>query len=540
MANGAPYADLKGTTLEGSFGPASAMRAAIAAYTPNIPWARFGCDTAVRLNGEGTSAATPQVAAAVALWFEKYKDVLPRDWRRVEAVRNALFTTARKGNDRALRQRHAAARRPRSASNRCSACRKAAKSTHSFAFLRLITGLGLVEPPPREQMFNLELAQRWLVNDELQKIVPDPESVTTLRRHRLQRVMEAVIEDGAPRWRCASTCRALPGRRGPVGAAHVPERRSRPGKAVACAAPPPVPTPSFRKLRAFAMDPPSPRSSTTAGSRATRSGSTPPAQRGDLVVDAGRTSKRPGRRVPRHRRRGRGAPKPNRYTPVDLERSAAAGAGRLGAVGRQPAVPPADGLRGGDEDHRALRAGARPPGALACTTDRRTPSTTAVRPAAHRPAARAVAQANAFYSPRGGRAAVRLLRRRADDPGDHMPGSRVYSCLSHDIIAHETTHAILDGMHRRFNEPTNLDVLAFHEGFADIVALLQHFTIPRFSSRRSAARAATSRRSRCSAAWPCSSADASGRRRSARRHRQGGERRAGSGLSPIPRSSHAG
>jgi hypothetical protein len=59
-----------------------------------------------------------------------------------------------------------------------------------------------------------------------------------------------------------------------------------------------------------------------------------------------------------------------------------------------------------------------------------------------------------------------------------MPGSRIFSCLSHDIIAHETTHAILDGMHRRFNEPTNLDVLAFHEAFADIVALLQHFTMP--------------------------------------------------------------
>ena len=58
-----------------------------------------------------------------------------------------------------------------------------------------------------------------------------------------------------------------------------------------------------------------------------------------------------------------------------------------------------------------------------------------------------------------------------------MPGSRVYACLSHDIIAHETTHAILDGMHRRFNEPSNPDVLALHEGFADIVALMQHFTI---------------------------------------------------------------
>jgi hypothetical protein len=33
-------------------------------------------------------------------------------------------------------------------------------------------------------------------------------------------------------------------------------------------------------------------------------------------------------------------------------------------------------------------------------------------------------------------------------------------------------------MHRRFNEPTNDDVLALHEAFADIIALMQHFTIP--------------------------------------------------------------
>jgi hypothetical protein len=33
-------------------------------------------------------------------------------------------------------------------------------------------------------------------------------------------------------------------------------------------------------------------------------------------------------------------------------------------------------------------------------------------------------------------------------------------------------------MYRRFNEPTNPDVLALHEAFADIVALMQHFTIP--------------------------------------------------------------
>ncbi len=60
----------------------------------------------------------------------------------------------------------------------------------------------------------------------------------------------------------------------------------------------------------------------------------------------------------------------------------------------------------------------------------------------------------------------------------NTPGTLVFTCLSHDIIAHETTHALLDGVHPRFNEPVNADVLAFHEAFADIVALFQHFSYP--------------------------------------------------------------
>ena len=38
--------------------------------------------------------------------------------------------------------------------------------------------------------------------------------------------------------------------------------------------------------------------------------------------------------------------------------------------------------------------------------------------------------------------------------------------------------ALLDGVHPRFNEPTNPDVRAFHEAFADLVALFQHFSYP--------------------------------------------------------------
>jgi hypothetical protein len=57
-----------------------------------------------------------------------------------------------------------------------------------------------------------------------------------------------------------------------------------------------------------------------------------------------------------------------------------------------------------------------------------------------------------------------------------MKGEKVFTCLSHDVIAHELTHALLDGLRPHFTVPTQIDVLAFHEAFADLVAVLQHFT----------------------------------------------------------------
>ena len=60
----------------------------------------------------------------------------------------------------------------------------------------------------------------------------------------------------------------------------------------------------------------------------------------------------------------------------------------------------------------------------------------------------------------------------------NTPGTLIFTCLSHDIIAHEVTHALVDGIHPRFNDPSNPDVLAFHEAFADLVALFQRFSYP--------------------------------------------------------------
>jgi hypothetical protein len=64
------------------------------------------------------------------------------------------------------------------------------------------------------------------------------------------------------------------------------------------------------------------------------------------------------------------------------------------------------------------------------------------------------------------------------DPGPNLPNQTVFTCLSHDIIAHEVTHALVHRLRPFFQEATNPDVLAFHEGFSDVVALFQHFSYP--------------------------------------------------------------
>ncbi|HVY31040.1 MAG TPA: hypothetical protein VHB79_31005 [Polyangiaceae bacterium] len=88
----------------------------------------------------------------------------------------------------------------------------------------------------------------------------------------------------------------------------------------------------------------------------------------------------------------------------------------------------------------------------------------------------AMVDANAYYSPRAHGILFGYFRANESAQGRNLPGQLVYTCLSHDIVVHETTHAILDGIRRHFMEQTNPDVAAFHEGFADIVALFRHFS----------------------------------------------------------------
>jgi len=90
----------------------------------------------------------------------------------------------------------------------------------------------------------------------------------------------------------------------------------------------------------------------------------------------------------------------------------------------------------------------------------------------------ALREANAYYSPLKKALLFGYFPASVSDPGETLPGGMVFTCLSHDIVAHETTHALLDGLHRRFIEPSNVDVWALHEAFADLVALFQHFSYP--------------------------------------------------------------
>jgi subtilisin family serine protease len=92
-----PYASKKPGEMQGCFGPERHMNKTLAAFTPNTPWAT-GNASAISFAGAGTSSATPQIAAAAAIYYRKYHkklDALP-GWQRVEAIRNALFESASK------------------------------------------------------------------------------------------------------------------------------------------------------------------------------------------------------------------------------------------------------------------------------------------------------------------------------------------------------------------------------------------------------------------------------------------------------------
>jgi hypothetical protein len=83
---------------------------------------------------------------------------------------------------------------------------------------------------------------------------------------------------------------------------------------------------------------------------------------------------------------------------------------------------------------------------------------------------------NAYYDRNRGELCFGTFTAGGAVAGRNVPGGEISLCLSHDIVVHEMSHALLDGLRSHFLFPSNPDVLAFHEGFADVMAIFQRFT----------------------------------------------------------------
>ncbi len=166
--------------MQGNWGPKRVMDTAMAAYTPNVPFARHslledvgGITNVFTRRGGGTSAATPQVAAAAALWLQKYADQqYTHPWQRVEAVRNALFSSAKKvpnieqyiGNG-ALQAKDALAIAP------ILANKPSPKDSVKLPFFQLFRNYDKKDNLETHDMYELEIHQLTQHDEELQALL---------------------------------------------------------------------------------------------------------------------------------------------------------------------------------------------------------------------------------------------------------------------------------------------------------------------------------------------------------------------------------
>jgi hypothetical protein len=478
-----PYADFPNPKLMGgSYGPDSKMDTAMAAYTPNVAWAEYPCTKLIAFDGAGTSSATPQVASAAGCWLQKNRGNLnyPQPWMRVEAVRKALYATANNSNREHFgRGTLRAGLAMGQAAAPADQLQMEQKDSISVPILGPIIGeiFGAAATTTQQQMLHVETAQLLSRNGELQRIFieagvdpdrPAGEIPETVRR----RFIEALAESSSASNALRSAIRAGAG--GTVGgngraAQPQPSAPDVSGSAAAATATAAetvnVPPPLNRKLRVYAFDPILGTRVDTESLNETTLGIQwePDLQPGPVgeyieVVDIDPAS---------------GCC----YAPVDLNHPHL-----LATHGMDPA-------EGVPQFHQqmvytvAMATIERFENALGRTAlwapnivrGAQTKSSYVQRLRLYPHALR---EQNSFYSPPKKSLLFGYFTANRERAGDNLPGGIVFCCLSHDVIAHETTHALLDGVHRQYQYQTNDDIAAFHEAFADIVALFQHFTIP--------------------------------------------------------------
>jgi len=478
MADHKPYADLPLKKMAGNYGPSSKMKTAIAAYTPNVPWAKFDCEATIDFDGAGTSAATPQVAATAALWIQSNKvayDAYPEAWMRVAAVSTALFSTALDSSETKLGHGELrAANALTVAPPDQPSLNHENKDSASFPFLKVLTGLGLegLADGPRE-MLELEALQLSQSAD-IEALLPDP-AIDPDKLTMVQRVNLAKALSEHPR--ASNTLRnALqmqprePTEPPTLGLSSVEKLHLK--HAIA----PAPPMPLVRRLRVYAYDPLLGREIETVALNET------------VITVRWEDDLQPG-------------PVGEYLEVIDID--PASGCCYAPVNLNEPRLLATDGLRPSESTPQFHQQMAY---AVAMKTIEfferalgRVALWSHIYPSRHLPAVpdgvaegtrrgspqyvqrlriypHALRTANAYYSPE--RKALLLGYFSGSSPDRNVPTEPVFTALSHDIVAHETTHALLDGLHRRFREATNPDVLAFHEAFADIVALFQHFTLP--------------------------------------------------------------
>lgn len=480
MADGVPYANLPVKRMAGNYGPDAKMGTAIAAYTPNVPWARFGEPTVVDFTGNGTSSATPQVAAAAALWIEKHRSDLNNyreDWMRVEAVRKALFESAAKGAAAFAPELGNGMLRAADALSRPAAPASQLTQTPAdgadFAFLKLLLGDSgpafAAVGPSKAAMLDLEATQ------VAAKAGLDGREASMSRAD----IVEAMLarDDISKPLRAALTN---------TGVVAAPARKSstpRPPMTPAASAmnqhfiklalKPPILPPAFRRLRIYAYDPgqetdPTMFDVSVATVAVPWEDELKPGPVGEYieVVDIDPASNACYAPV-------------NLNDPIILHESGLAPSESSPQFHQQMAY--AVSMRTIQRFELAL-------GRKALWAHRRwtknggpLPNNGYVQRLRIYP--HALREANAYYDPEK----IALLFGyfpAADSSGSVVSGSVIFGAVAHDIVAHETTHALLDGLHPRYSERTNLDMAAFHEAFADIVALFQHFSMPESLTRQ--------------------------------------------------------